>query len=157
MTKRPPEADEVYYARLRAFEPARRLKLDADVASNNDPDRLALVEEPKRSQLAAKYAKAALALRPSASEDAAASGQTDRPAFVLLTKYNPFAAANALRALGGAPPLPHEVSTLTENREDMLVYFAECTCRWRGPERLDEDTAGSDRLGHAEENQPEGI
>ncbi|MCU1693545.1 MAG: phosphohydrolase [Frankiales bacterium] len=64
MTKRPPEGDDAYYARLRAYEPARRLKLDADVASNSDPGRLRLVEEPTRSRLVAKYAKAAAALAP---------------------------------------------------------------------------------------------
>jgi hypothetical protein len=64
MTTRPPEADDVYYARLRAFEPARRLKLDADVPSNSDPDRLALVPELARARLTAKYDKAKHALAP---------------------------------------------------------------------------------------------
>lgn len=160
MTKRPPEADDVYYARLRAFEPARRLKLDADVASNSDPARLALVEEPKRSRLAAKYAKAARALPPAAVSDGAAttgaSGtapeQPSQPALVLLPKDNPFAAANAVRALGGAPPLPHEVNTLGEERGSAFVWFSECSCGWRGPDRVDEFTADFDRLDHSDEH-----
>lgn len=57
MTKQTDEATEVYYARLRAYEPARRLKLDADMASNSDPDRLALLAEPSRARLTAKYAR----------------------------------------------------------------------------------------------------
>lgn len=57
MTKRDNELD-AYYARLRAFEPARRLKLDADMASNSDPKRLALVESGNRQRLTEKYAKA---------------------------------------------------------------------------------------------------
>jgi hypothetical protein len=63
MTKREGEPNAVYYARLRAFEPARRLKLDADVASNGDPDRLALVTPVStRERLTAKYANARAAL-----------------------------------------------------------------------------------------------
>ncbi len=59
MTKRPGEALDVYYARLRAFEPARRLKLEADVASNGDPQKLLLVEpQSERERLTAKYAHA---------------------------------------------------------------------------------------------------
>ena len=166
MTKRPPETDGVYYARLRAYEPARRLKLDADIASNSDPDRLALVPEPKRSRLAAKYAKATLALTPApprAGEPAGPQGHptptpapADRPALVLLPKDNPFAAANALRALGGAPPLPHEVNTLGEDRDGGFVWFSECTCSWRGPDRTHEFTADLDRLGHSDEH-PSGV
>lgn len=57
MTKQEAEDPEVYYARLRAYEPARRLKLDADMASNSDPDRLALLDEVSRARLNAKYAK----------------------------------------------------------------------------------------------------
>lgn len=57
MTKRDAEDPALYYARLRAYEPARRLKLDADMASNSDVDRLALLVESSRSRLAAKYAK----------------------------------------------------------------------------------------------------
>ena len=64
MTRRPPEENDVYYARLRAFEPARRLKLDADVASNTDPARLARLCEEKRAGLTAKYALTARALAP---------------------------------------------------------------------------------------------
>ena len=40
MTKQDAEDTEVDHARLRAYGPARRLKLDADMASNSDPDRL---------------------------------------------------------------------------------------------------------------------
>jgi (p)ppGpp synthase/HD superfamily hydrolase len=57
MTNQEAEDPEVYYARLRAYEPARRLKLDADMASNSDPDRLALLDEVGRARLNAKYAK----------------------------------------------------------------------------------------------------
>ena len=64
MTRRKDEPDEVYYARLRAYEPARRLKLDADMASNSDPERLALVEPVKRQKLTEKYAKAKTMLTP---------------------------------------------------------------------------------------------
>lgn len=62
MTKREGEADDVYYARLRAYEPARRLKLDADVASNTDPDRTARLDEGQRRRLAVKYDKTTKAL-----------------------------------------------------------------------------------------------
>lgn len=57
MTKQDAEDPEVYYARLRAYEPARRLKLDADMASNSDPARLALLDEVSQGRLTAKYAK----------------------------------------------------------------------------------------------------
>lgn len=57
MTKREAEDPVLYYARLRAYEPARRLKLDADMASNSDPDRLALLDEASKTRLTAKYAK----------------------------------------------------------------------------------------------------
>jgi len=63
-TRHKSEADEVYYARLRAYEPARRLKLDADMASNSDPERLALVEPVKRQKFTEKYAKAKTMLTP---------------------------------------------------------------------------------------------
>lgn len=129
MTKRPPEADDVYYARLRAYEPARRLKLDADVASNSDPGRLALVPEPKRSRLTAKYAKAARALAPA-------------------TQVAPGT------ALASGPQ--HEVNTLSEDRPDGdLAWFAECSCGWRGPDRTDEYTADFDRLAHSNDNPPQ--
>ena len=67
MTRREDEPDEVYYARLRAYEPARRLKLDADVASNSDPERLALLEPGVRQRLTEKYAKAKAMLTPISS------------------------------------------------------------------------------------------
>lgn len=63
-TRREDEPDEVYYARLRAYEPARRLKLDADMASNSDPERLALVEPVTRQKLTEKYAQAKPMLTP---------------------------------------------------------------------------------------------
>jgi (p)ppGpp synthase/HD superfamily hydrolase len=62
MTKRDGEPVEVYYARLRAFEPARRLKLDGDMASNADPDRMALLEPSKGLRVTEKYAHARAAL-----------------------------------------------------------------------------------------------
>ena len=58
MTKREGEPKEVYFARLRAFEPARRLKLDADVASTSDPARLALLDDATATRLTRKYATA---------------------------------------------------------------------------------------------------
>lgn len=64
MARREDEPDEVYYARLRAYEPARRLKLDADMASNSDPERLALVEPVTRQKLTEKYAQAKTMLTP---------------------------------------------------------------------------------------------
>jgi len=64
MTKCEGEPDAVYYARLRAYEPARRLKLDADMASNSDPDRLALLEPETRDRLTEKYGKAKALLAP---------------------------------------------------------------------------------------------
>lgn len=56
MTKRAGEPEQVYYARLRACDLARRLKLDAD--SNSDPARLALLDAPLRTRLTEKYDKA---------------------------------------------------------------------------------------------------
>lgn len=64
MTKQEAEDPEVYYARLRAYDPARRLKLDADMASNSDPGRLALLDEARRTRLTAKYAKGKALLAP---------------------------------------------------------------------------------------------
>ena len=64
MTKREGEPKEVYFARLRAFESARRLKLDADVASNSDPTRLALLDEATAARLTQKYAAARELLQP---------------------------------------------------------------------------------------------
>lgn len=62
LTRSEDEPEEVYWARLRPYEPARRLKLDADVASNSDAARLALVEPDRRAALEAKYARARAAL-----------------------------------------------------------------------------------------------
>ena len=69
MTKQEDEDPEVYYARLRAYEPARRLKLDADMASNSDPGRLALLDEASQNRLTAKYAKGKALLAPGHATD----------------------------------------------------------------------------------------
>lgn len=72
LTKRPDEQLGTYDARLRAFEPARWLKLEGDIASNTDPDRLALIASPPvRDRLAAKCAVAARALSGRLDERAA--------------------------------------------------------------------------------------
>ena len=63
MTKQEGEDPALYYARLRAYEPARRLKLDADMASNTDPSRLAALDEASRARLSAKYEKGQAQLR----------------------------------------------------------------------------------------------
>ncbi len=59
LTKVPGQPDSVYYALIRACPSARRLKRDADVASNADPARLRLITDTAtRRRLAAKYAGA---------------------------------------------------------------------------------------------------
>jgi (p)ppGpp synthase/HD superfamily hydrolase len=58
LTKRDGEPKGDYYERIRLHEPARRVKLLADVASNTDPDRLALLPDEKRLTLTEKYAEA---------------------------------------------------------------------------------------------------
>lgn len=63
LTKQEGEDPLLYYARLRAFEPARRLKLDADMASNTDPTRVAALNEASRARLSAKYEKGRAQLR----------------------------------------------------------------------------------------------
>ncbi|MEV4919855.1 HD domain-containing protein [Streptomyces tirandamycinicus] len=55
MTKRPGEDAESYARRILAT-PGARLVKEADLAHNADPDRLALLGEPTRSRLSAKYA-----------------------------------------------------------------------------------------------------
>ena len=57
VTHRPHEPRTDYYARVRANDLARVVKL-ADVADNSDPARLADLDEPTRARLTAKYAKA---------------------------------------------------------------------------------------------------
>ncbi|MGW9117844.1 HD domain-containing protein [Streptomyces sp. NPDC055663] len=56
MTKRPGEGDESYTQRILATPGARLIK-EADLAHNSNPDRLALLDEPARSQLNEKYAR----------------------------------------------------------------------------------------------------
>ncbi|MEU2133969.1 HD domain-containing protein [Streptomyces sp. NPDC018352] len=56
MTKRPGEGDESYRQRILATPGARLIK-ETDLAHNSDPDRLALLGEPTRSQLGEKYAR----------------------------------------------------------------------------------------------------
>jgi len=82
-TRHKSEADEVYYARLRSYEPARRLKLDADVASNNDPEHLALLEPGVRQRLTEKDAKAKAMLTPfTADQQALRRSPRDPPVAV---------------------------------------------------------------------------
>lgn len=61
LTHRPHEPREDYYARVRADECARRVKL-ADIADNSDPARLAMLDGPTRERLTRKYEKARQAL-----------------------------------------------------------------------------------------------
>ncbi|MFJ8849328.1 HD domain-containing protein [Streptomyces sp. NPDC102437] len=56
MTKRPGEGDASYTQRILATPGARLIK-EADLAHNSDPDRLALLDEPTRSQLGEKYTR----------------------------------------------------------------------------------------------------
>ena len=55
-SKRPGEPLKDYYARVMAHPVARTVKL-ADIADNTDPNRLALLDEPTRVRLTAKYAQ----------------------------------------------------------------------------------------------------
>ncbi|AWK08676.1 HD domain-containing protein [Streptomyces spongiicola] len=55
MTRRPGEDAESYARRILAT-PGARLVKEADLAHNADPDRLALLDEPTRTRLSAKYA-----------------------------------------------------------------------------------------------------
>ncbi|MEU4131055.1 HD domain-containing protein [Streptomyces wuyuanensis] len=55
MTKRPGEDPESYARRILAT-PGARLVKEADLAHNADPERLAVLDEPTRNRLSAKYA-----------------------------------------------------------------------------------------------------
>ncbi|MFI1467533.1 HD domain-containing protein [Streptomyces wuyuanensis] len=55
MTKRPGEEPESYARRILAT-PGARLVKEADLAHNADPERLAVLDEPTRNRLSAKYA-----------------------------------------------------------------------------------------------------
>ncbi|MEU6702976.1 HD domain-containing protein [Streptomyces wuyuanensis] len=55
MTKRPGEGPESYARRILAA-PGARLVKEADLAHNADPERLAVLDEPTRNRLSAKYA-----------------------------------------------------------------------------------------------------
>jgi (p)ppGpp synthase/HD superfamily hydrolase len=57
ITKRPDEDRDTYYRRVAADPLALKVKY-ADLADNSDPDRLALLDEPTRERLLAKYAHA---------------------------------------------------------------------------------------------------
>lgn len=57
ITHRPNEPRVAYYARVAANPIALRVKL-ADIASNTDPDRMALLDPLTRERLAEKYRKA---------------------------------------------------------------------------------------------------
>lgn len=56
LTKRPGESPEEYTARILAT-PGARLVKEADLASNSDPARLALLDAPTAARLTAKYAR----------------------------------------------------------------------------------------------------
>ncbi|MFD7165172.1 HD domain-containing protein [Streptomyces violascens] len=56
MTKRPGEALESYTRRILATEGALLIK-ESDLAHNTDPARLAVLDEPTRTRLKAKYAE----------------------------------------------------------------------------------------------------
>ncbi|GAA4919915.1 HD domain-containing protein [Streptomyces coeruleoprunus] len=56
LTKRPGEDLAGYTARILAV-PGARLVKEADLAHNADPDRLAVLDEPTRARLTAKYAR----------------------------------------------------------------------------------------------------
>ena len=58
LTKNDGEPVSDYYERIRTHEPARRVKLFGDIASNTDPGRLSLLPAPKRVTLIDKYAEA---------------------------------------------------------------------------------------------------
>ena len=58
LTKDKDEPKSVYYEHIRQHEPARRVKVLADIASNTDPDRLALLPNETRITLTQKYAEA---------------------------------------------------------------------------------------------------
>ena len=57
ITRRPGEARNDYYARIRANPIALRVKA-ADLADNTDPARLAMLDPEERARLEAKYAHA---------------------------------------------------------------------------------------------------
>lgn len=61
ITHLPNEPRSDYYARVRSNPIALRVKL-ADIASNTDPERMALLDEPTRERLTRKYAAALEAL-----------------------------------------------------------------------------------------------
>ncbi|MCC5480258.1 HD domain-containing protein [Streptomyces barringtoniae] len=56
LTKRPGEEPEAYARRILATDGARLVK-EADLAHNADPERLAVLDEPTRRRLTAKYAR----------------------------------------------------------------------------------------------------
>lgn len=61
LTKNPGEQRETYWERIKSNPIALQVKL-ADIADNNDPDRLAKLNPDKAAQLATKYAQALSAL-----------------------------------------------------------------------------------------------
>lgn len=58
LTKIDGEPKTECYERIRQHEPSRRVKLLGDIASNTDPDRLALLPEEMRMRLTKRYAEA---------------------------------------------------------------------------------------------------
>jgi hypothetical protein len=58
LTRDKDEPKSAHYERIRQHEPARRVKLLADIASNTDPGRLALLPDETRIELTQKYAEA---------------------------------------------------------------------------------------------------
>lgn len=63
ITRREGEQPDAYYARVKANELARRVKVYGDIPSNTDPERLDLLPPDVRARLSGKYAKALAALR----------------------------------------------------------------------------------------------
>lgn len=68
ITHRPHEPRDDYYARVKADPLALKVKL-ADIESNTDPERLALLDAVTRGRLIAKYGHALLVLLDSVSVD----------------------------------------------------------------------------------------
>lgn len=76
MTKRPGEPLDEYAARIRAVPEAVLVK-DSDVAHNADPERLAVLDEPVRLRLTAKYARMTRLLHPEAEAGSESESESE--------------------------------------------------------------------------------